>query len=47
LSHPRCPLVLDYRRIGVEHFLIGVFATLGATAQRAIYGWFDGLLHLR
>ncbi len=36
-ANPRSPLGLDYRQIGVEHFLVGSFATLRATAQRGIY----------
>src|SRR6185312_11093782 len=37
LADPRGPLGLDYRQIPVEHFFVGVFATLGAKAQRAFY----------
>jgi hypothetical protein len=35
VATPRGPLGLDYRQIPVEHFLIGVVATIGALAQRA------------
>ena len=36
--YPGRPLVSDYRRIGLEHFFIGGFATFRRKAQHAIYG---------